>query len=62
VLVGLGIGLLISAVIGVLIALFGQTEAAAWAGTGAGVVSLFLTVLGLLAVRQPTSGGLSNPA
>ncbi len=62
VLAGLGIGLVISAVIGVLIAIFGQAEAAVWAGTGAGVVSLFLTVLGLLAVRLPTSGGLSNPA
>jgi hypothetical protein len=62
VLAGLGIGLLISTMIAVLIAIYGQAEAAAWAGTGAAVVSLVLTVLGLVSVRQPTSGGLSNPA
>jgi hypothetical protein len=62
VLVGLGVALLIIAGVAVLIDVFGQAEAAAWAGTGAGAVSVFLAILALFSVRQATLGALSNAA
>ena len=60
--ISLAAGLLCSALIGVLVAVYGQPTAAAWAGTGAAVLSLLLTIVGLVSVRRPITGGLSNPA
>jgi hypothetical protein len=62
VLMGLGAAIVIIAVIALLIGVLGQADAAAWAGSGAGVVSVFLAILALVSVRRPASGGLSNPA
>jgi hypothetical protein len=60
--VGFALALLIIFLVAGFIALRGQAEAATWVGTVAAVVALFITVMGLLTVRQPNSGGLSNPA
>jgi hypothetical protein len=62
VLLGFVISLLIIFLVAGFIALRGQAEAGAWVGTGAAVVSLFITVMQLLNTRQPNTGGLSNPA
>jgi hypothetical protein len=43
-------------------ALGGQEIAGVWVATVAAVASLFLTVIGLVTVRQPTSGARSYPA
>lgn len=60
--VGFALALLIIFLIAGFIALRGQAEAATWVGTVAAVVALFITIMGFLTVRQPNSGGLSNPA
>lgn len=56
--IGLGFCLLVAGAI----AVGGQQVAGAWIATVAAVLSLFLTVAGLVAVRPPTTGAQSYPA
>jgi hypothetical protein len=56
------IALLFCLVVAGAVGLGGQAVAGVWVGTVATVASLFLAVVGLVTVRQPTSGAQSHPA
>jgi hypothetical protein len=56
------LGLLFCLLVAGAIALGGQEVAGVWVATVAAVASLFLTVVGLVTVRQPTTGAQSYPA